>query len=212
MRQAALSPAAPSRNIERMQKLFVDLKSWMNLTLGLSHGLFLGLPVGMTLVLLTTQVARGQSDDAAVAYGSEASFHLGSLLPNQIDGVTEILPTVGFRYALPASFGGVELGYATAHGHGVDYKLLSASLRGDISVTPDMIALFLFGPDIHYFTPIYQTKRVTDYGFHVGAAMEMHLGGRAWLRGDMKFNMNPGIALYIGFGIALRFPDGGGGS
>ncbi len=200
MRQAALSQASQSRNIERMRISSVSLNSSMFLALGI------------TLVVLTTQTVfaqSGQGETAAATYGSEASFHLGSLLPNQIDGVAEILPTVGFRYAIPASFGGVETGYATSHARGVDYKLISASLRGDIQVMPDMIALFLFGPDLHYFTPIYQTKRVTDYGFHVGAAVEMHLGGRAWLRGDMKFNMNPGIALYIGFGIALRFPDGG---
>lgn len=163
------------------------------------------------LLLPFMSYAQGEEGTAAPTYAAEYSFHVGSLLPNQIDGVTEILPTVGLRYAMPLNFGGLEAGFTNSHAHGVDYKLFSASFRGDLAPMPDLIALFYIGPDFHYYSPVNETRRVTNWGFHVGAGVEMHLGGPLYMRGDMKFNMNPGTALYIGFGVAVRLPDGGGG-
>lgn len=168
----------------------------------------------MWVALVIPLASNGQEapgGGAAAPIGAEYSFHVGSLLPNQIDGVTEILPSVGLRYAAPMSFGVVDLGFTNAHAHGVDYKLISVSFRGDLAPMPDLIALFYGGPDFHYYSRVNETRRVTQWGFHVGSGVEMHLGGPMYMRADMKFNMNPGTSLYIGFGFAIRVPDGGGG-
>ena len=141
---------------------------------------------------------------------SELSFHFGSLLPNQIGGVSEIMPLAGARYAFPLNYGAIEAGFSSANAHGVSYKLVSASFRGELSPMPDMIALFYAGPDFHYYTPANAPEARSEWGFHVGSAVEMHLGGPFWLRSDMRFNLNPGTALYLGFGLALRGQAEGG--
>jgi hypothetical protein len=39
---------------------------------------------------------------------------------------------------------------------------------------------------------------------HVGGGVQALLADAVWFRGDMKFNVNPGTALYIGFGFVFR--------
>jgi hypothetical protein len=161
------------------------------------------LTVILAVVCSTAGSLRAQESEGT-AGGSELSFHMGSILPNQIDGVTEILPAVGGRYGFPLNYGAIELGFLNAHAYGVDYKLISASFRGEMTPMPDISTLFYIGPDFHNYLPLGETTRQSEWGFHVGTGVQMHMGGPFWLRGDMKFNMNPGTALSIGFGIAIR--------
>lgn len=145
-----------------------------------------------------------QGAATASPWGSEYSFHAGSLLPNQIDGISEIMPFVGLRYASSLNYGSLEFSAANSHAHGADYSLFSVSYRGELSPMPDLSTILYIGPDFHYYRPTNLTSRRNDTGFHVGSGLMMHLGGPFWLRADMKFNMHPGTALYIGFGFALR--------
>ena len=46
------------------------------------------------------------------------------------------------------------------------------------------------------------------FGGHVGGGFTAHLGDLLWFRADMKFNLNPGTALYIGFGFEWRQQGG----
>ncbi|MCM2282752.1 MAG: hypothetical protein NDI61_13005 [Bdellovibrionaceae bacterium] len=151
------------------------------------------------------------SAPALSPWGSEYSFHAGSLLPNQIDGITEIMPFVGLRYATSLNYGSIELGVSNSHAHGADYTFMTASFRGELAPMPDIATVFYAGPDFHYFRPTNNIGRRSETGLHVGSGMMMHLGGPFWLRADMKFNMHPGTALYIGFGFALRTSGEGGG-
>ncbi len=69
--------------------------------------------VSLTVFLLVSSVCHAQSgDDFSKDVTSEFGFHLGNLLPAQIDGVTEIMPLWGvhggyrFREAF-SEFGGI---------------------------------------------------------------------------------------------------------
>ncbi len=161
-----------------------------------------------SIAFLAAPGASAQSDDAA-AWGHEFGLHVGSLLPNQIEGVSEIMPIVGFRYAGSLSYGALEGGVVNSHAHGADVSVFSLSYRGELAPMPDLATLFYAGPDLHYYRPTGQSGRRSETGFHVGSGMMLLLGGPLWFRADMKFNMNPGTALFIGVGIAVRAPGGG---
>jgi hypothetical protein len=162
------------------------------------------------LLLLGSPLVHSQGQEAGkVQFGEAYSVHVGPLLPNQIKGMTEIMPTLGGRYAFPMRQGHLELGVANANAWGTSYYNLSASFRGDFSLD-DMFGLMYVGLDTHYYNPPAETFNLF-FGGHVGGGFAIPIGDRWWLRTDMKFNMNPGTALYIGFGLEWRNPGGGGG-
>lgn len=150
--------------------------------------------------------AQTQEDDKDKKLGSVYGVHVGPLLPNQIPGMTEIMPTWGVRYAFPVRKGLIELGAANARAKGVIYYNGSLSMRGDFSLD-DLNGVAYAGFDTHYYAPPSSTFKMY-FGAHAGGGFAMHLGDLLWFRTDMKFNVNPGTALYIGFGFEWRAPAG----
>jgi hypothetical protein len=135
----------------------------------------------------------------------EISGHLGYLLPNQITGVTEVMPVFGFRYAYPlATAFDLESGIENTHADGVDFTSLTVDLRGEFEPVPQFLAVFYAGASFYWYIPSGQTDRQTDWGGNAGLALMTGLTDTLWLRGDLKFNANPGTSLYIGFGLAFR--------
>ncbi len=140
-------------------------------------------------------------------FGQVYGAHTGPLLPNQIVGMTEIMPVWGVRYGFAVRKGTLEFGVANARAKGVEYYNGSASIRGDYNID-DMFAIVYTGLDTHYYAPAGGTFNMF-VGAHVGGGFAAHLGDLLWFRTDMKFNLNPGTALYIGFGLEWRQPAGG---
>ncbi len=133
----------------------------------------------------------------------EAGFHLGSLLPNQIGGVTEIMGLGGARMGLrmaPSQY--FEFGMITGNGEGQKWKNIHAAVRMDIPVE-NMVALAYVGADMVYYSGQGRADKLV-FGGHVGGGLQMHLSGSAWFRSDMKFGFSPGTSLYIGFGLSFR--------
>lgn len=157
-------------------------------------------------------VAIGNSPDACAQDGggdggSEFSLFIGSMLPNQIDGVTEILPVFGGRYGLPtARLGVAEFGFANTHAEGVSFTTFSASLRADLPAMDSFVGFVYGGLDISYFRPAGSEDRKTDSGLHVGAGLSVHASDTLWFRSDLKFNASPGTSLSILFGIVFQSP------
>ncbi|MCB0394327.1 MAG: hypothetical protein KDD25_07195, partial [Bdellovibrionales bacterium] len=135
------------------------------------------------------------------------SFHIGSLLPNQFDGVTEIQPMFGFRYATPYRGKSlVEFGAAVSKAEGVDLFDGTVSFRGNFPVE-DFIMLAYIGIDLYYYSPPDEDFQL-GYGGHVGGGFIAHVVDVVYFRSDMKFGINPGTSLYIGFGIEIEFSEG----
>ena len=148
-----------------------------------------------------------RADDSG---SDEFSGHLGYLLPNQIDGVTEILPVFGLRYAYPAAPAvSIEGGAENSHASGVDYTTLTLDLRGELEPMQHFLALFYGGVNFHWYAPVGKSDRQTDWGGNLGGGLMMKVTDTVWLRGDLRFDANPGTALYFGFGIAFRESAGG---
>ncbi len=148
--------------------------------------------------------AQQSEEGSEQDFGSSMGFHIGSLLPNQIGGVTEIMPFFGVRYGYNLHPGVIELGAANSHAYGVDYSMFSLSVMGSMVPIPQFLTIFYVGPDMHYYQGINDPGRNTVIGGHVGGGIMMHVSDTLWFRSEMKFNMNPGTSLYIGFGFELR--------
>lgn len=149
--------------------------------------------------------AAAQAGGGGGAGGSEFSLFIGSLLPNQIDGVTEILPVFGGRYGIPTSRVGVaEFGFGNTHAEGVDFTTLSGSLRADLPAIDQFVGFVYGGFDISYFRPAGSEDRKTDTGLHVGAGLSVHASDTLWFRSDLKFSASPGTSLALLFGIVFQ--------
>jgi hypothetical protein len=141
--------------------------------------------------------------------GDDFGLFLGYMLPNQIDGVTDIVPIFGGRYAFGLSgVGALELEGMNTHSEGIDFTTIGASLRGEIPVMHGIHGIVYGGPDLHYYIPRGDTVRHTDYGVHVGIGGMMLVTDTLWLRTDLRFNGNPGTALLLLFGAMFRIPGG----
>lgn len=162
------------------------------------------------LVLAQNQsLAQENADLLGDNVGSELGFHLGSLLPNQIPNVDEILSMWGARYGLKTGRGFFEMGAYFASGYDAKLTQLSVSIRGDIPVESLVGEVFL-GVDLNQVVSPGSTETVYLGGGHVGGGVMALIAGDVWFRSDMKFNINPGTSLYIGFGFLVRLPEGSG--
>lgn len=130
---------------------------------------------------------------------------MGTFLPNQIEGVTELLPMWGLKYGFPARKGVVEVGALSAQSMGVSYQNVSLSLRGNIPVDT-MVGIVFLGIDGNYYSAPQQPYKLA-FGGHFGGGIATHLGDVVWFRADMKFNVNPGTSLYFGFGFEFQIPS-----
>lgn len=168
-------------------------------------------------VILTTWsptgLAQQEKSGGEDLYGSNANYelgaHLGSFLPNQIEGVTEIMGMWGVRGGLrlgPSGF--VELGTLAGKGFGAEWMNAHVTLRLDVPIETLVGSAFV-GGDVTYFNGVGREQKVFGGG-HVGGAVMALIGGSVWFRSDMKLNINPGTSLYVGFGLVMRLGGGSG--
>jgi len=149
----------------------------------------------------------GDAEAGSGAPKSEPTFemgvHVGHLLPNQINGVTEIMGLGGARAAFrlsPGTF--AEGGIIMGNGEGQEWKNIHASIRMDIPVE-NLLALAYIGADNYYFKGQTGGQKLV-FGGHAGGGVQVHLSGMAWFRTEMKFGFSPGTSLYFGFGFVWR--------
>jgi hypothetical protein len=165
----------------------------------------------------SSALAWGQAggDSAASSPGSDApfeiGFHLGDLLPNQINGVREIMGLGGARMGFRLSPGTyAEGGMIFGNGSGQQWKNAHADLRMDIPVET-LVGVAFIGADSTYFKGVGRGSSLI-FGGHLGAGVQAHLGGTTWFRSDMKFSFSPGTSMYLGFGFVWRLGGGGSGA
>jgi hypothetical protein len=156
-------------------------------------------------VCISSQASAQNPDSEKKEYGFEWGLHTGPLLPNQLEGVTEIMPTWGGQIAFPNRKAFIEIGATSSRAYGTTLYNGYVSYRGDV-VVDTLTGIFYAGLDLHHITPSEQTGQVYGGG-HVGAGLMTVISDVAWFRADMKLNLNPGTALYIGFGIQFRLPE-----
>ena len=182
--------------------------------------LFVTTLLGASIALAQADEKQGESGSVSprfAAMSTEAAFVCGEFLPNQIEGITELMPLCGAR-------AGFKMGKKTfmegqlvgGSARAQRYILGSFSFRGDLQVD-DIVGSFYGGPDIHYATsPTYGTSGANGeqtkmyFGVHIGGAVWWEFTDNLFLRTDLQFNLNPGTSLFVGFSLVLRFGAGGG--
>ncbi len=133
----------------------------------------------------------------------EMGVHVGNLLPNQINGVSEIMGLGGARMAIRLNSGSYfETGFITGNGEGQEWKNIHAGIRMDIPVETLMSFAYIGADNYYYKGP--NTGQKLVFGGHAGGGVMVHLTGSAWFRTDMKFAFSPGTSLYFGFGFQWR--------
>ncbi|MES2965698.1 MAG: hypothetical protein V4760_17585 [Bdellovibrionota bacterium] len=161
------------------------------------------------LVLFTSLIALIAFSTPRAARAQEAtsddiSLYVGSMLPNQVNGVDEILPVFGGRYGFGTKIGTLEAGGANSHAEGVDFTTISGSLRGDFDLGDGMSGLVYGGLDFNWYIPEGATERQSETGFHIGTGALMSVSENLSLRADLKFMGGPGTSLYLLLGVMFR--------
>lgn len=163
--------------------------------------------IGALLITIISCPLRAQESKSGDITGRsvkyEVSLHMGPLLPDQIPNVTEILPTWGAGVGIRAGDGILEVGGTISRGRGVEFYSTAMSYRIDLPLQ-GLVAHFLFGPDFHSYQAADRVKKSFGGG-HLGGGVLTLISENLWFRSDMKFNVNPGYSLYIGFGFMLRW-------
>ena len=146
---------------------------------------------------------------AASATGNwEMGFHLGTLLPNQVSGVSEIMGLGGVRGGMRLGPNGwLEAGFISGNGDGQQWKNIVTNLRMDVPVE-NLVGIAMVGFDVVQSKGPDEGGNI-NFGGHVGAGIQAVMGTNVWLRTDMKFGFSPGTSLYVGFGMTYRFVDDG---
>lgn len=155
--------------------------------------------------------ATGQQDETLGGGDYELGLMIGSLLPNQISGVTEIMGLGGVRGGMRfAPAGWLETSLNMGNGSGQTWRNVDADVRMDIPIE-NLVGIAYLGLDVlNYEGP--GKSSTFGFGGNVGGGIQAHMGGGIWLRTDMKFQINPGTSLMIGLSAIWRFGGGGGGA
>ncbi|MEZ4873802.1 MAG: hypothetical protein R2827_16485 [Bdellovibrionales bacterium] len=149
-----------------------------------------------------------EADLLAQMNGWEMGFHLGRLLPNQIDGVTEIIPLWGIRGGIGWGSVTTEMGYIGGNGRRSEWNDLHISARANIPVET-IIGHVYIGVDLIDYVGV-NGEQITRGQWSRRRWNPKSAGSRNSFRGDMKFNVSPGTSMYLGFGFTITMPDGGG--
>lgn len=155
------------------------------------------------------QDGGGSGLGSAVTY--EFGVHTGNILPNQIDGVTEVTSLWGIRGGWRTSKKSfIELGAMTGKESGSTISNIHLSSRTEMQLDRSLFTQVFVGLDTT-ITQAEGSDKETDGGMHLGGGIMNHISEEMWLRVDMKYNFNPGTSLYFGVGLMMRFAGGGGG-
>lgn len=160
----------------------------------------------LMIVALPRMGAAQDKEDDKNAPMPSFSAHMGTLLPNQIPGVTEMLPMWGARIGFPRKRSMIEFGGMHANALGTTYSNASLSLKGTIPLE-GVYGIVYGGADFHYYKGPLDTEFKMTGGGHVGGGLGVEIAQYLHFRGEMKFNVNPGTSMYIGFGFEMLFPQ-----
>jgi hypothetical protein len=164
---------------------------------------------GLLIIASTLVFSAGAlAQDSSTPHGDDISLFIGDMLPNQIDGVTNILPVFGGRYGFQTGLGTIEAGGANSHAQGVDFTTLDLSLRGEQPISQGVSGLIYGGADFNWYIPEGSSDRQTAWGFHLGVGGVMAVTDTLSLRGDIKFMAGPGTSLYFLLGVLFRTGSG----
>ncbi len=151
------------------------------------------------------QQQRNEEKNIGTSYDFSLGATTGPLLPDQIENVTEIQPSWNGLLTIQnlKGDGAYEFGILHTHEKGVTLINLHFSLRKDVPLA-DFTAFANIGADFNRYD-VEGFERQDSFGGHAGFGVFARVAGDMRFRSEMRFLLNPGVALYIGFGFELLF-------
>lgn len=145
--------------------------------------------------------AQGQSGDSSKL---EVFAELGSLLPDQIDGLDEILGMWGLGIGLSSNSKSYFFEYASGSGDdGEAVQDFAIGFRKDIELT-GLAGMVGGGIDLFSITRANEEDKTYYGGVHFSAGIMALISKGLYARMNMKFNANPGVSMFLGFGLLYR--------
>lgn len=157
----------------------------------------MGLLFIFLLSIFGSQVQAQSSQD-------ELHLHLGWIMPNQIENVTEIMPQWGLGYSIGNQTYLGDFMVFNANAAGVNWTTFVVGMRFQFSPFDQFYAAINTGLDLSWYIPEGQSSRRTDLGGHVGVQGMMYLAESLWMGTELRFLGGPGTSLYLGFTATLR--------
>lgn len=158
-------------------------------------------PILLCLWILLAWNSQLFASDAGV---KEYAVVGGWVLPDQVPGMTEVLPTWGLRGGLGVSQRTLlSASYFNALAKGVDSHQLNLEARysafseGVIGYLSAGAALLRYESDT-----LEEEQQKVNILMSTGALL--HLNHRLWLQSEMQFQLDPGVQLRLTFGLAYR--------
>ncbi|MCH2532914.1 MAG: hypothetical protein MK008_00560 [Bdellovibrionales bacterium] len=155
------------------------------------------------IFILSTSSIWAQQNNSGES-GWQIGAQIGRLLPNKVDGASEILPLWGARigYDFGTNFI-LEAGNASGDEEGVTWNNFYLSFRTNMDIQ-DLTGTVYLGFDGTKYTGTDGESHFVG-GNHVGGGLLADLGKYVQLRLDMKFNIKPATSLYIAGGLQFHF-------
>lgn len=136
--------------------------------------------------------------------GYSVGLFTGSLLPNKVSGVRELLPHWGFRLGHPFRNTQLEYNFAMANAKGKTYQLGFVSLRNPVEI-PALIFHWIVGVDVHRYKQSPTSGFRQSAGWHAGFGARFELTGGVSFRTDFRQGFSPGQQLLIMLGMEKIF-------
>lgn len=157
----------------------------------------------VSAVFFKTESVFGQEGED-LSPPMEVGLLVGRLLPNQIDGIDEVMSLSGLHFAYRLS----PMVYAQSFvhagkGEGQSWKSLGLSVRMDQTLEEFLVSFYGGAQSTLSSGPSSSEKNV--WGAFLGGSLLAGTGGPTWLKLDMNFGFGPGTSLFISLGLLFRF-------
>lgn len=155
--------------------------------------------IAFSVFPLAVHAQLGSSSSTSWEIGLQA----GSLLPNRIRGVREIVPGWAPSVAIPTRAGTVQIGGFFGRGNGIVYNALSFDYRIEL-LLEGLPLHFLLGMHADEYEGLYGKSKILG-GWHFGGGTTQAIAGPISLRGDFRSRYGPGRSLEILVGLVYGF-------
>lgn len=133
----------------------------------------------------------------------EYFFEVGNLLPDQIEGITEITPMWGAAVGMHKMDMAYSFQFTNANAKGAKINVYSVEARKEVPIS-NLVGMISFGADIQGIISPGKTERTYYGGAHVGGGILALISSGLYIRMNMKFTASPGVSLFLGFGLLYR--------
>lgn len=148
--------------------------------------------------------AAGADDIPDSAF--EIGVNWGRTLPHQIDGVTEILETLGARMGIGLGWPTLELIGNYTQYEDISWVNFSMGVRLDLPFNGGLVG-FAAGLDYHDLNNVGDSgdESTTFLGGHIATEGTVNVGDSLYFFARMQMNFEPGTSLNLLFGPIFRF-------